>query len=340
MSADPIPTARSSEATPAATPDPKAVGSPGSEPIGPQVAGSGLVLSPQIQGETSYDRVTSLLLAVILSTVIIVVWLGLVILTNRSHARSVAAEIQIIEVYGGGGGSLDGEEDSTEQIDVADAAAAAFASNAELSPADFEEPSVEAVPSAMVEAFADQQFADLAEEMPDGGAVATGIRASKLGTGAASYGLGLGDGGVPREERWSIIYNPGQTIEEYARLLDFFGVEMATVRDGQMHYAANFTKPSPDVRVANRGSDDRLYFLWQGGGRRQSDIELLRKAGIEVGQRGVIFQFFPAQVEQILSRLEQQYKGLQPVEIRSTKFRVIPTGNRFAFEVIDQQPLK
>ena len=299
-----------------------------------------LLIRPQIQGESKYDRVTSLLMAVIISAVIVVGWLALIYLTNRSYARSVPAQIEIIEVYGGGGGRLDGEENSTEQIDVPDAAVAAFASNAELSPADFEEPSLEQIPSAMVDALANQQFADLAEEMPEGGAVATGIRASKLGSGAAAYGLGAGDGGVPREQRWSIIYNPGQTLEEYARLLDFFGVEMATVIDGQMHYASNFTKPRPDVRIANRGNDDRLYFLWQGGGRRQSDIELLRKAGIEVGQRGVIFQFFPGQVEQILSRLEQQYKGLQPLEIRTTKFTVVPTGNRFAFEVIDQQALR
>ncbi|MEW4567085.1 hypothetical protein AB1L88_04390 [Tautonia sp. JC769] len=311
-------------------------------PPPPASAGEGEAsrsLQPQIQGETDYDRVTSLLMAVIISAVIIVGWLALIYLTNRSYARSVPAEIEIIEVYGGGGGRLDGEENSTEQIDVPDAAAAAFASNAELSPADFEEPSLEQVPSAMVDALANQEFADLAEEMPEGGALATGIRASKLGTGAASYGLGAGDGGVPREQRWSIIYNPGQTLDEYARLLDFFGVEMATVLDNQMHYVSNFNKPRPDVRVANRGNDDRLYFLWQGGGRRQSDIELLRKAGIDVGQRGVIFQFFPAQVEQILSRLEQQYKGLQPLEIRTTKFSVVPAGNRFAFEVIDQQPL-
>ncbi|QDV37047.1 hypothetical protein [Tautonia plasticadhaerens] len=309
------------------TPTPPGPASEALQPIG-----------PRIYGESAYDRVTSLLMAVIIGSVIVVGWLGLIYLTNQSYAKNVPAEIRIIEVFGGGG-TPEGEEDSTERVDVSDAAAAAFASNSELSPADFEEPAVQQTPSAMVEALADEQFADLAEEMPQGGAVATGIRASKLGSGAASYGLGGGDGGVPREQRWSILYNPGQTLDEYARLLDFFGVEMATVLDGQMHYAANFTKARPDVRVTNRGNDERLYFLWQGGGRRQSDIELLRKAGIAIGPREPIFQFFPDQVEQILARLEQQYKGLQPAEIRTTRFTVVPAGNRYAFEVIDQQPL-
>ena len=178
-----------------------------------------------------------------------------------------------------------------------DAEAAAFASNNELSASDFEEPSVQQTPSAMLEAMAQQDFADLAEEMDRGGAVASGVRASKLGTGAAAYGFGEGDGGVPREQRWSVLYNPGQTIEEYARQLDYFGVEMATIKDGRMHYAVNFSKSLPDTRSAARGNDDRLYFLWQGGGRRESDIQLLQKAGIEVGPRDPIFQFYPEAAE-------------------------------------------
>ena len=303
-------------------------------PTAPRVA-----VGPRIYGESEYDRVTSMLMAVIATAVIVVGWLSLVYLTNRSYARRVPAPIEIIEVYGGGGGTPEGRENSTEQVDVADADAAAFASNSTLQPADFEEPAVQETPSAMVEALTTTEFADLAEEMPDGGAVASGTRASKVGTGAAAYGLGAGDGGVPREQRWSILYNPGQTPDEYARQLDFFGVEMATVIDGQMHYASRFSRPRPEVRVAPRGNDDRLYFLWQGGGRRESDIALLKKAGIDVGQRGAIFQFFPAEVEQILARLEQQYKGRQPMEIRTTRFTVVPAGARYAFEVIDQQPL-
>ena len=298
-----------------------------------------LAVGPRIYGESEYDRVTSLLMAVIVTAVIIVGWLSLVYLTNRSYAQSVPAPIEIIEVYGGGGGTPEGEENSTEEVEVADAAAAAFASNNTLEAADFEEPALQETPSAMVEALTTTEFADLAEEMPQGGAVASGNRASKVGTGAAAYGLGAGDGGVPREQRWSILYNPGQTPDEYARQLDFFGVEMATVIDGQMHYASHFARPNPDVRVAPRGNDDRLYFLWQGGGRRESDIALLKKAGIDVGQRGAIFQFFPAEVEQILARLEQQYKGRQPLEIRTTRFTVVPAGARYALEVIDQQTL-
>ena len=136
-----------------------------------------------IHGESGYDRVTSMLMAVIIGAVIIVGWLGLVYLTNRSYARSVPAPIEIIEVYGGGGGTPEGEEGSTERIDVPDAAAAAFASNNELSPAAFEEPAVQQTPSGMVEALSTELFADLAEEMPQGGPVATGVRASKLGSG-------------------------------------------------------------------------------------------------------------------------------------------------------------
>jgi len=296
---------------------------------------------PLVVGETSFDRVSSALMALVVGLGILVGFLALLYLTNRGYASKVAAPVEIIEVYGGGGGQPDGVEGSTEQIDVSDAEAAEFASNNELDPNEFEEPSVQETPSAMLDAMmeATEEFADLPEEMPTGSATATGKRASKLGTGAAAYGFGPGDGGVPREQRWSIVYNPGQTVDEYARLLDYYGIEMATIIDGQMHYARNFSSGSPEVRVTTRGNDDRLYFLWQGSGRRSSDIEVLRRAGIEVGRSSPIFQFFPPEVEQNLVRLEQAFQGRQPAEIRTTTFTVEQLGRRFAFKVIDQQPL-
>ena len=44
-----------------------------------------------------------------------------------------------------------------------------------------------------------------------GGPIASGKKASKLGTGRRGFGSGgPGDGGVSREDRWSIVYPPGQ----------------------------------------------------------------------------------------------------------------------------------
>ena len=81
----------------------------------------------KVLGESTYDRVTSLLMAVVLGAILVVGWLALVYASNQAYASRVTSPLQIIEV-GGGGGSPDGTPGSTEKVDVAgaDAATAGF----------------------------------------------------------------------------------------------------------------------------------------------------------------------------------------------------------------------
>ena len=301
-------------------------------------------LEIKVHGESQFDRVTSGLMAVVLGAFMVVGWLGLIYLSTQAYAARVTTPLEIIEVFGGGGGSPDGTVGSTEKIDVAGADAMAAASNNEEQASDFEQPSVEQTPSAMLETAteAGQSLAevDLGAVMPTGGPVASGRRSSKLGTGGPGLGFGPGDGGVSREQRWSILYNPGQTSQEYARQLDALGVQLAVVADAnQLRYVWNFSNPTPDTRFGSGRTDNRLYFLWQGRGRKASDIALLQKAGITVGE-GVVFQFYPAEVERRLAELEVRYRGRQPAEIRVTRFHVVPKGNGYDFEVAAQETLR
>jgi hypothetical protein len=175
--------------------------------------------------------------------------------------------------------------------------------------------------------------------MPSGGAVASGKRASKLGSGGPGLGFGPGDGGVAREQRWTIIFNTGQTPEEYARQLDAFRIELAVVSGtNQLEYASNFSSAEPTKHYGSR-NDNRLYFLWQGAGRKESDIALLKKAGIIVGDRFVL-QFYPPEAEDRLARLEVNYRGRQPGEIRVTRFTVVPTGEGYDFKVVAQETIR
>lgn len=298
---------------------------------------------PKVRGESIYDQVTSMLMAIVIGALLVVGWLALIYATNQAYASRVTAPLEIVDVFGGGGGSPDGTPGSTEKIDVAGADAEAQASNNEEVAGDFEEPSVQATPSAMLDAVADagQSLAevDLGAVMPTGGVVASGRRASKLGTGGPGLGLGPGDGGVPREQRWSIIYNPGQTADEYAHQLDALKVELAVVTGpNQLTYASNFSDPTPTTRRGSGQGDDRLYFLWQGRGRKASDVALLRKAGLEVGD-GVVLQFYPKPVENTLAQLEVRYRGRQPAEIRVTRFSVVPKGDSYGFVVLAQETL-
>lgn len=305
---------------------------------------TGVVFEPKVFGESEFDRVTSMLMAVVVGAMIVVGWLFLIYKTNQAYARRVTAPLQIIDVFGGGGGTPDGTAGSTEKIDVAGADASARASNNDAEAADFEEPSVMATPAAMLDAVAEAGSSlaevDLGAVMPSGGMIASGKRSSKLGSGGPGLGYGPGDGGIPAEQRWSIVYNSGQTAEEYARQLDALGVEFAVVSGpNQLTFVSNFSAASPTKRYGNGQGDDRLYFLWQGKGRRASDVALLRKAGIEVGD-GVLMQFYPKGVEQQLAQIEVRFRGRQPGEIRFTRFSVVPKGDGYGFQVLAQEPLR
>ncbi len=306
-------------------------------------AGAALTFDPRVFGESFYDRVLSMLMAVVVGAGIVVGWLALIYKTNQEYATRVTAPLQIVEVFGGGGGTPEGTVGSTEKVDVPGAEAANQASNNEEVAGAFEEPSVQQTPAAMIDAAAEAGSSlaevDLGASMA-GGAVSSGKRASKIGTGGPGLGLGPGDGGIPAEQRWSIVYDPGQTSDEYARQLDALGVEFAVVSGANtLTFVSRFSSPKPTTRRGSGQGDNRLYFLWQGRGRKASDVALLLKAGIDVGD-GVVIQFYPKAVEQQLAQLEVRYRGRQPSEIRFTRFNVVNTGNGYGFKVLAQEPLR
>ena len=239
---------------------------------------------PKVRGESLYDKVTSGLIASVTGALLVFGWLTIIWMAQDAYAGRVAAPIEVIEVYGGGGGTPDGTPGSIEDIPIAGADAAAMASNNDTEAADYEEPSVMESPEATISDIAEVGDAeemegfDMDVPVPGGGAVATGKRASKIGTGGPGFGNGPGDGGVRPEDRWSVIYPPGQTIDEYARQLDSLGVELGTTSGNVLQIGSNFSSGAPGRRVvANPSTEKRLYFLWQGGSRRANDIELLKR---------------------------------------------------------------
>ena len=116
-------------------------------------------------------------------------------------------------------------------------------------------------------------------------------------------------------------------------------MELAIVKDKQMIYASNFSSATPRRRAGSGQTENRLFFLWQGRGRKASDVELLRKAGLDPGD-GAVFQFYPKAVEDRLAQLEVRFKGRQPAEIRTTRFSVVPQDDGYGFEVVSQEPLR
>jgi hypothetical protein len=300
----------------------------------------------KLYGETAVDKVSSFLMSLILGVSFAVGWLFLQYITNEAFAARETKPLEIIEVAGGTGGSPDVDPGSTQAINVAGGAEDRFASNNMEEASAFEEPQIEATTQTLLDAFIetpdDIMNVDLAEALPNAGPVASGRRASKIGNAKIGYGLGggPGEGGVSREQRWVIVYNPGQTPEEYARQLDFFGIEFA-VPSGQssMEYVSKFSAGTPARRTALARGDTRLYFLWQGAGRKAQDITLLQRAGVQVGSKP-IFHFYPRPVEDQLVQAEVSFAGRQPYEIKSTQFSVVASGDGYAFRVIRQEPLQ
>lgn len=305
-------------------------------------------LEPQVLGESQYDRVTSMLMAFVMGAGIVVGWIVLIVMTNRAYAGRAPAGLEVIDVnMGTGGGSPDGTPGSTESVDVPGAEADKFASNNPEEPlSDFEEPAVQQNPATVLDAMAIENSSNPAEEvdlgpvMASGGPVASGRRASKIGSGGPGLGMGSGDGGVPPEQRWRIEFNPGQTLDEYARQLDSLQVELATPGTRTtLDYASGFSQATPRRRTGPARDDRRLYFAWQGKGRSASDIALLQKAGITVGDKPIL-QFYSPAVEKTLAQLETGYKGRQPGEIRVTRFTVSAQGNGYGFSVVSQETWK
>jgi hypothetical protein len=277
-----------------------------------------------------FDRVTSLMLSMILFIGILVAWLAIAWLsTIQWKQTNEAVEVKLMEVaeWGDGEEGVAGNEPelgegmrgAEEQILAEDVPVTDFADPAELA-------------SDVISAIQDNPT-DFLEPVPQGGSPGIGKGGRPGGTGKR----GSGDGGstAPRSLRWSINYTASQTIDSYARLLDFFGIEIGVMRGGErMTYVSGFSKGTPIVKKGG-SNEDRLYFVWKDAGRRQADQKLLDKAKVSTAN-AVVVQFFPTQLEEQLASLEKSFKGRDAKDIRQTRFGVRRAGDSLEFYVIDQ----
>lgn len=159
-------------------------------------------------------------------------------------------------------------------------------------------------------------------------------RGSGLGDNRRS---GSGDGvGGPDEPQREIRFEP-DNLSQYARWLDFFGIELGVLgQDNKIYYAYNLSKPEPDVRVGEPAAEQRLYMNPTSGQFAALDRRLAGQAGI-ASHGEIILQFYPPETQAIIYGLEQQHAGgRKPEEIRRTVFRVTPIEDRFEFSVEEQ----
>jgi hypothetical protein len=129
---------------------------------------------------------------------------------------------------------------------------------------------------------------------------------------------------------WEVLFDEseGLTALEYARRLDYFGIELAAVaKNGQVQYASHLAERKPERRIGKLEEEPRINLHWKRGTLAALEAKLLAKAGINTKDK-TLTHFYPKAIEARLARLEKSYAGRDPRDIQRTLFKVRPLGNQ------------
>jgi hypothetical protein len=268
-----------------------------------------------------YDRAASMLLALLTVVGSAVVVLLMVWLTNRILVPQMAVPVQLAEIdtsVGTGEGPLGDGQTLAGPIDQ---------------PIGVPEPVVQ----EKITAIADAVLAK--EAILDDPALVdrpnSPVR-NPLGRGGGYGGTGTGGGGKPRG--WEVYFRKGDTLDSYARQLDFFGIELGVLMpNNQLTCVSALSRPKPTVRTVAADAEKRYYLTWRTGELQQADHELLARAGVQ-SQGRIILKLLPPAVEAKLWALEKANAGRNAALVRKTRFGVQPDGSGgYAFYVMEQR---
>lgn len=275
-----------------------------------------------------FERVASFLLACSILAGVAVAWLGLAWLVHRiAPAASAPTDVELVDV-------LEGEEEGMagDSPELGESAIAPSELPMREEGLEYDDSEVVEVLSSVLDALSDEQV-DLSDPSQRTGQAGSG-RGGEAG-GQGREGTGPGAGGVPSYARWDIRY-PSQSLDDYAAMLDFFGIELGVVRPGQpVTYVSALSKARPILRQGG-GQESRLNFRWQDAPRRQADMDLLRRKGVAT-EGAILVQFYPAELEQTLLEIETKQANRPVRDIRKTRFGIRPSGAGFEFYVVEQQ---
>jgi hypothetical protein len=225
--------------------------------------------------------------------------------------------------------------------------------NAEGFERDFEPPGAEEVEDLM-----EPTLQDTIEAVTDAvSTVAATLDSMNTNATATTAGSGKGDSRppgpegegediVPRFERWELRFS-SKNLSSYAGQLDFYGIELGAL-GGQIQGVdvVDQLAMRPRSRRLTGKSErepyqNRLYFMWRSPSPlMEYDRQLLQQAGVQLRGRQML-KFVPPELENLLANLELEYaksKGYTSViDIAKTVFESKPSGNGYAFEVIEQR---
>jgi hypothetical protein len=269
-----------------------------------------------------YDQVSGMLVAVLIILGFITLMMFLIWLSTRVFWVEPPVPVTLLDVGGGGSGQVAGGE------------------------REFEEPNPEEI-NEVVEQPIEQTIESITAVVTTQAQQLDAVEGStSLGSG---QGEGTGDGrgkgpggpgtedGIPAYERWEVRMSAA-SLDEYARQLEYFGVELAVAGGGNpnVEYITKLTAPKPSVRRGDPKAEKRLRFLHKSGELRQADRQLAARAGVATDGR-VVFQFYSDQMYKQLLQLEYDRKGKRTIsQVRKTVFGVRGSAGRYEFYVIEQ----
>jgi len=254
---------------------------------------------------TAYDRASSWILTLLVVVGLSVGVLGLAWWTARRQAPQTAVPILRDEIGVGDGLAADGpllEPPSLEQVQQE---------------VDWPQQEIGSTLAMLSQAAKQAGRWDHAARQRSGGG----------GTGLKPGGRGRG---------WEIRFDPGSTLETYAKQLDFFGIELGVLLpDNQLLYVSNLSKAQPTVRRGPADQEPRYYFTWRQGELLAADRELLAKAGVDPKDR-LILKFLSEKWVQRLAELEKLHAADKYPQVRKTRFGVRSAGEGYEFYVMEQ----
>ncbi len=138
---------------------------------------------------------------------------------------------------------------------------------------------------------------------------------------------------------WEVSFPTEISMDEYARQLDFFKIEIAAIsKNGKVEYIREVSKRKPEKRVGRLEQDYRFKIPWKSGTLHAVDRKLLRKAGIS-STRKELLHFFPIETQALMKQVERGYAKRDPRAIKRTRFEIrAGKSGGYEFVVVEQDP--
>ena len=149
---------------------------------------------------------------------------------------------------------------------------------------------------------------------------------------------GIPDATVSEAQRWLVSYETTD-IQQYARQLDFFGIELGVVRlnSNEIVRVGGLSGSVLASESDRLQESETLRFSHKKRGMRRWDESLCRRTGVDLSDSSIC-QFYPESTRKIIRQVEAEAlaeKGRKLSDVRQTILKVQPSGDGFQFIVLD-----